>query len=213
MSREEFFFTRPLFHMSRKRPTDEADSGTAKRSRPYVSKKRQRDDDEGDRQAKKTKDWLEERKRKERDEIRAEEAEIRAKLAARFVPTLTGGKAPPRNSTGGYASMPGVMPPPPSPPPPPTSPAGIKQPLRRRDKERRDLTKGDVRRLARRGGVRRIHHNVYPEVKHVLKVWLDELIGHTVKYTEHARRKTVTTMDVLHALKHQHSKMTLYGFE
>ena len=47
-----------------------------------------------------------------------------------------------------------------------------------------NITKSDIRRLARRGGVKRI--------------------------SEHARRKTVSAMDIVHALKH--IDRTLYGF-
>ncbi|KAI5432657.1 hypothetical protein KIW84_020093 [Lathyrus oleraceus] len=59
----------------------------------------------------------------------------------------------------------------------------------------RGITKPAIRRLARRGGVKRINERV---------------IRDAVAYTEHARRKTVTAMDVVHALKRQGK--TLYGF-
>ena len=38
----------------------------------------------------------------------------------------------------------------------------------------------------------------------------ENIIRDAITYTEHARRKTVTTMDVVHALKRQ--GCTLYGF-
>jgi histone H4 len=41
-------------------------------------------------------------------------------------------------------------------------------------------------------------------------VFLENVIRDAVIYTEHARRKTVTTMDVVYALKRQ--ICTLYGF-
>ena len=44
----------------------------------------------------------------------------------------------------------------------------------------------------------------------VLKVFLENVILDAVTYTEHARRKTVTAMDVVYALKRQGK--TLYGF-
>jgi len=44
----------------------------------------------------------------------------------------------------------------------------------------------------------------------VLKVFLENVIRDSVTYTEHARRKTVTAMDVVYALKRQ--GRTLYGF-
>ncbi|KAI3681370.1 hypothetical protein L6452_36164 [Arctium lappa] len=56
------------------------------------------------------------------------------------------------------------------------------------------ITKSAIRRLARRG---------------VLKIFLENVIRDAVTYTEHARRKTVTAMDVVYALKRQ--GRTLYG--
>ena len=72
------------------------------------------------------------------------------------------------------------------------------------------VTKPAIRRLARRGGVRRISGMIYEEVRGVLKVFLQNAIRDAVTYTEHAGRKTVTTMDVVYALKRQ--GRTLYGF-
>ncbi|XP_069054361.1 histone H4-like [Lepisosteus oculatus] len=67
------------------------------------------------------------------------------------------------------------------------------------------ITKPAIRRLARRGGVKRISRLNYEETRGVLKVFLEN-----VTYTEHAKRKTVTAMDVVYALKRQ--GCTLYGF-
>ncbi|AFP65416.1 histon H4 (nucleomorph) [Chroomonas mesostigmatica CCMP1168] len=72
------------------------------------------------------------------------------------------------------------------------------------------ITKPAIRRLARRGGVKRISGLVYEETRNVLKSFLESIIKDAVTYTEHARRKTVTAMDVVHALKRQ--GRTLYGF-
>ena len=112
------------------------------------------------------------------------------------------------------------------------------------------ITKPAIRRLARRGGVKRISGLIYEEVccleldvrcvgcvisckslcnlsqplsltqphscpptqqtRGVLKVFLENVIRDSVTYTEHARRKTVTAMDVVYALKRQGK--TLYGF-
>lgn len=63
------------------------------------------------------------------------------------------------------------------------------------------ITKPAIRRLARRGGVKRISGLIYEEARGVLKVFLEKVIRDTVTYTEHARRKTVTAMDVVYALK------------
>ena len=73
------------------------------------------------------------------------------------------------------------------------------------------ITKPAIRRLARRGGVKRISGLIYEETRGVLKVFLENVIRDTVTYTEHAKRKTVTAMDVVYALKRQ--GRTLYGFE
>lgn len=72
------------------------------------------------------------------------------------------------------------------------------------------ITKPAIRRLARRGGVKRLSGLIYEETRGVLKVYLENVIRDAVTYTEHARRKTVTAMDVVSALKRQGK--TLYGF-
>eukprot|EP01018_Ginkgo_biloba_P018545 Gb_03274 [translate_table: standard] len=54
---------------------------------------------------------------------------------------------------------------------------------------------------ARRGGVKRINALIYEEIRGVLKIFLENVIRDAVTYTEHARRKTVTAMDVVYALK------------
>nr|XP_043903097.1 uncharacterized protein LOC122782698 [Solea senegalensis] len=69
--------------------------------------------------------------------------------------------------------------------------------------ERAGITKPAIRRLARRGGVKRISGLIYEETRGVLKVFLENVIRDAVTYTEHAKRKTVTAMDVVYALKRQ----------
>jgi histone H4 len=72
------------------------------------------------------------------------------------------------------------------------------------------VTKPAIRRLARRGGVKRLSGCIYDETRGVLKVFLETVIRDAVTYTDHARRKTVTPMDVVYALKRQGT--ILYGF-
>ncbi|CAN9474545.1 unnamed protein product [Alternaria alternata] len=67
------------------------------------------------------------------------------------------------------------------------------------------ITKPAIRRLARRGGVKRISAN--PWCPQDLP---QSVIRDAVTYTEHAKRKTVTSLDVVYALKRQ--GRTLYGF-
>jgi histone H4 len=64
-----------------------------------------------------------------------------------------------------------------------------------------DITKPAICRLARRGGVKRILGFICEETRGVLKVLLDNAISDSLTYTEHARRRTVTAMAVMHALK------------
>jgi Histones H3 and H4 len=72
------------------------------------------------------------------------------------------------------------------------------------------VTKPAIRRLARRGGVKRISGLIYEETRTVLKGFLEATVKDAVTYTEHSRRKTVTALDVVYALKRQGK--TIYGF-
>ena len=72
------------------------------------------------------------------------------------------------------------------------------------------ITKPAIRRLARRGGVKRISGLIYEETRTVLRHFLENIIRDAVTYTEHAKRKTVTALDVVYALKRQGK--TIYGF-
>ncbi|XP_067882497.1 histone H4-like, partial [Heterodontus francisci] len=72
------------------------------------------------------------------------------------------------------------------------------------------ITKPAIHRLARRGGVKRISGLICEETRGVLKVFLENVIRDAVTYTEHAKRKSVTAMDVVYALKRQ--GRTIYEF-
>jgi len=72
------------------------------------------------------------------------------------------------------------------------------------------ITKPAIRRLARRGGVKRISGLIYEETRAAVKKMLEDVIRDAVTYTEHGRRKTVTAVDVVYSLKRQ--GRTLYGF-
>ena len=64
--------------------------------------------------------------------------------------------------------------------------------------------------LARRGGVKLISANMYEEVRGILKVFLECVIKDVITYCLYSERKTVTTIDVIFALK-RHGR-NLYGF-
>ncbi|KAI2637211.1 histone-fold-containing protein [Hypomontagnella submonticulosa] len=75
----------------------------------------------------------------------------------------------------------------------------------------RGITKPAIRRLARRGGVKRISAQIYDEVRVALKARLEEIIRDCVVYTEYRQRKTVTIYDVVHSLKRL--GRPIYGFD
>ena len=53
-----------------------------------------------------------------------------------------------------------------------------------------------IRRLARRGGVKRISGRIGEEISGLLKVFLEHVIRDAVTDTKHARRKTATAICV-----------------
>lgn len=67
-----------------------------------------------------------------------------------------------------------------------------------------------IRRLARRGGVKRIRDGIYDEARFFLQEFLENVIRDAIAYTDYERRKTVTAMDVVYALKSR--GRTIYGF-
>ena len=72
------------------------------------------------------------------------------------------------------------------------------------------ITKPAIRRLARRGGVKRLSGLVYEELRATLRSFLENVIRDAVTYTECARRRTVTVFDVVYALRRR--GRTLYGY-
>ncbi|KAF9554849.1 histone Octamer, chromosomal Protein, alpha carbons only [Agrocybe pediades] len=73
------------------------------------------------------------------------------------------------------------------------------------------ITKPPTRRLARRAGVKRIEGWIYEETRGAMKIHLNDVLHDAVSYMEHANRKTVTTLDVVHAL--QRSGRKIYGYD
>ncbi|KAF8168969.1 histone-fold-containing protein, partial [Mycena galopus ATCC 62051] len=72
------------------------------------------------------------------------------------------------------------------------------------------ITKPAIRRLARRGGVKRTSKLIYDDMRAMLKTFLHKVVHDAVQYTEHGYRSTVTRLDVVYALKR--NGCTLYGF-
>jgi histone H4 len=72
------------------------------------------------------------------------------------------------------------------------------------------VTKGALRRLARRGGVKRISSNSYTSVREFCDQMVSRVTRDSIVYAESAKRRTVTAMDVVYALKK--NGKTLYGY-
>lgn len=71
-------------------------------------------------------------------------------------------------------------------------------------------TKGSMRRVARKGGVKRMTHSVLPEMQAVLHSFVKSLITDVIFYAESAKRSTVVASDVIHALRKRGKH--LYGY-
>ncbi|KAL2754354.1 hypothetical protein ACRALDRAFT_1042000 [Sodiomyces alcalophilus JCM 7366] len=75
----------------------------------------------------------------------------------------------------------------------------------------RGITKPAIRRLARRGGVKRISGGIYDEVRTCLEQRLRQILHDCVAYTEYRNAKTVTVTDVIFSLKR--IGQPIYGFD
>ena len=73
------------------------------------------------------------------------------------------------------------------------------------------ISNADIRRLARRGGVKRISGLVYGYTRDILKKYLETIIGTAIIYTQHSGRKTVSVKDIIYSLKHNGRAMYGYG--
>ncbi len=63
------------------------------------------------------------------------------------------------------------------------------------------IKKADIRRMARRGGVKRMAGDIYEQTRHAVIDYVEEVVRNAIMYTEHSKRKTVTSMDIVYALK------------
>ena len=72
------------------------------------------------------------------------------------------------------------------------------------------ITKGDIRRLARRGGCKRIAGEVYDYTRECIRGFATQLIKDALVYTKCAKRVTVAPMDVIMAVKRMGK--SLYGY-
>lgn len=73
------------------------------------------------------------------------------------------------------------------------------------------VSKGDIRRLARRGGVKRISGLVYDDIRGALKDRLTSILKDAIAVVESSGRSTITVTDVIFVLNRQ--GRSLYGFD
>jgi histone H4 len=55
--------------------------------------------------------------------------------------------------------------------------------------------------------VKRISELIYEETRSILRFFWEKVLKDAIVYTEYAKRKTVTTLDVIYALKLQIQKI------
>lgn len=72
------------------------------------------------------------------------------------------------------------------------------------------MTRGGIRRLARRGGVKRISEGVYAETRDFVDYFLNTIVKDAAVVCENSKRRTITAMDVMYALKK--CGRTIFGF-
>ncbi|KAI9672020.1 MAG: hypothetical protein M1829_004564 [Trizodia sp. TS-e1964] len=75
----------------------------------------------------------------------------------------------------------------------------------------RGITKGDIRRLARRGGIKRISAAIYDDMRGCIRDYLHAILKDCVIFLDHNDRKTCTVSDVIFALKRR--GRPIYGFD
>ena len=51
---------------------------------------------------------------------------------------------------------------------------------------------------------------IYEDARKALKTFMEDVVRDSITFTDHAKRRTVTALDVVHALKRRGK--TLYGF-
>lgn len=73
------------------------------------------------------------------------------------------------------------------------------------------VTRPAIRRIARRGGVKRISEGIYTEARSALQDWLRAVLHDVACYVDLRFAKTVTTLDVIYALKRRGTP--IYGFD
>ncbi|KAL1798736.1 hypothetical protein ACET3X_002773 [Alternaria dauci] len=89
--------------------------------------------------------------------------------------------------------------------------AGLKRHMKIRKDNIRGVTKGDIRRLARRGGVKRIAATIYDDVRQALRERLQRILHDVCAVLDSSGRQTVTVRDIIHTLTRLGTP--IYGFD
>ncbi len=74
----------------------------------------------------------------------------------------------------------------------------------------RGITKGSVRRLARRAGIKRISGLLHEETRGIIKSFVEGVVRDATAFTEYSRKRTVTTGSVVAALRQK--GRAIYGY-
>ena len=72
------------------------------------------------------------------------------------------------------------------------------------------ITNGAIRRLARRGGVKRMASTTGDSMRDYIDDFLNKVVRDTLTFCEHRRGHMITAMDVVYALKK--NGRVLYGY-
>ena len=65
------------------------------------------------------------------------------------------------------------------------------------------ISKGSLRRLARRSGVKRMGMECFEELRKTIRNFVSKLVDDSCKYAEYAKRTTITVGDVVSACRNQ----------
>lgn len=80
-------------------------------------------------------------------------------------------------------------------------PKGVKRHTKKVRPAIYNITNPSLRRLARRGGVKRMAGEVYDDVRGAFKEFLEKIVHDACLYMDYAHRRTVTVNDVVYALR------------
>ena len=81
----------------------------------------------------------------------------------------------------------------------------------RSNRVRPNISRSCLKRLARRGGVKRIGGTVYETTRDILRIFVEQVVRCATIFAEYSRRRTITLSDIIYALKRTNGTV-LYGF-